>query len=537
MRDVFVSYVEEDAAVAFELAIGLERMGFGTWCYQVDSLPGLSYLSQTGRAIDEAKVMVLVLSTTALGSQQVGREVLRGFEARKPFMPVLLGITHEEFQKRQPDWREMLGPAASIRVPPDGVSAVIPRMVQGLRGLRITAAAKPDAARVRELEAELGSVRSSGSSRASPPPPDDEHHRRHPAEQRGRRPAMHTTWTRVGVAGIAVLLLASIAFQISAQRSRTSGSATPAPAGPPTIPNSEGPLVLGVMDIHARGPVPEWMRDFTRDGLNTVLSKAPNLRVFSKQKIDFVREKRGLTEIEAAEQLGIAKMVSGTLTAREGAFVLEIEVVDIQSGLLQDSETVQGGEAQLVELQNRVAVQMVRAMKVALSTDDMNRMFARTNDSLDSYKMLEDTLTGAGDDVKPVERKPRETGAWLSPWIGVAWAEETGGDQAEVRQLLETYRAALEAKNLDKLAAVQEQMTDGQREALVRYFDNANGLKVQFSNLDILIEGNEALATFTRDDVFKDVRSGRDMHLEVRMSSVLAKQAGGWRIRALKKPS
>ena len=44
-------------------------------------------------------------------------------------------------------------------------------------------------------------------------------------------------------------------------------------------------------------------------------------------------------------------------------------------------------------------------------------------------------------------------------------------------------------------------------------------------------------ATFTRDDVFKDVRSGREMHLEVRMSSVLAKQAGSWKIRALKKPS
>jgi ketosteroid isomerase-like protein len=84
---------------------------------------------------------------------------------------------------------------------------------------------------------------------------------------------------------------------------------------------------------------------------------------------------------------------------------------------------------------------------------------------------------------------------------------------------------------------VQEDLSEGQRQALLRYFDNAHGLKIQFSNLDILVEGDEALATFTRDDVFKDVRSGREMHLEVRMSSVLAKQAGGWRIRALKKPS
>ena len=71
----------------------------------------------------------------------------------------------------------------------------------------------------------------------------------------------------------------------------------------------------------------------------------------------------------------------------------------------------------------------------------------------------------------------------------------------------------------------------------MRYFENAARLKVEFSNFETLVEGNEALATFTRNDVFNDVRSGRDMHLEVRVSSVLAKQEGSWRIRALRKPS
>ena len=46
-----------------------------------------------------------------------------------------------------------------------------------------------------------------------------------------------------------------------------------------------------------------------------------------------------------------------------------------------------------------------------------------------------------------------------------------------------------------------------------------------------------AVATFTRNDEFKDARSGRDMQLEVRVSSMVAKQDGGWRIRGLKKPS
>src|SRR5262245_4447977 len=69
----------------------------------------------------------------------------------------------------------------------------------------------------------------------------------------------------------------------------------------------DGPLVVGVMDLRPRGPTPAWMCELTRDAFNTVFSKVARLRVYSKEKIDFLREKRGLSEIEAAETLGITK--------------------------------------------------------------------------------------------------------------------------------------------------------------------------------------------------------------------------------------
>ena len=46
-----------------------------------------------------------------------------------------------------------------------------------------------------------------------------------------------------------------------------------------------------------------------------------------------------------------------------------------------------------------------------------------------------------------------------------------------------------------------------------------------------------ALATFTRSDDFVDAQSGVPVHLEVRVSNVLARQGGDWKIRGLKKPS
>jgi hypothetical protein len=40
MREVFISHVEEDRDIAIETAQGLEALGYTTWYYERDSLPG-----------------------------------------------------------------------------------------------------------------------------------------------------------------------------------------------------------------------------------------------------------------------------------------------------------------------------------------------------------------------------------------------------------------------------------------------------------------------------------------------------------------
>ena len=56
-------------------------------------------------------------------------------------------------------------------------------------------------------------------------------------------------------------------------------------------------------------------------------------------------------------------------------------------------------------------------------------------------------------------------------------------------------------------------------------------------DVDVAVEGDEALATFTREDAFVDVGSDRRMQLKVRITSILTKEQGAWRIRSLKDPS
>lgn len=137
MSDIFMSYVEEDTSLVLQMVQGLEEAGYSTWYYRRDSLPGVSYLQSTGQAIEQARAFLLVITPQSVLSNQVTAEVVRAHECKKPFIPVLSGLSHAEFQKRQPEWRQCAGAAASVSVPPEGVGVVLPRVIAGLKALGI----------------------------------------------------------------------------------------------------------------------------------------------------------------------------------------------------------------------------------------------------------------------------------------------------------------------------------------------------------------------------------------------------------------
>jgi len=67
-------------------------------------------------------------------------------------------------------------------------------------------------------------------------------------------------------------------------------------------PADGSPIALGVMLFKPMGDPGErgWIRDALRDGLNTQLSGLSNVKVYSKEFIDFLVTRQNLTEIEAA---------------------------------------------------------------------------------------------------------------------------------------------------------------------------------------------------------------------------------------------
>jgi len=87
-HDVFLSYSESDASTAQAACEELEAAGLRCWMAPRDVAPGSEWAGEIVRAIEGAKAMVLVFSSHAVTSRQVGNEVERAVNLGVPVVPL-----------------------------------------------------------------------------------------------------------------------------------------------------------------------------------------------------------------------------------------------------------------------------------------------------------------------------------------------------------------------------------------------------------------------------------------------------------------
>src|SRR5579863_7629114 len=131
-KKVFISYVQEDGAVAYEIAAGLESQGYSSWYYERDCPAGADYFEETHKAISDCEAMVIVISPRSLPSDQITREIVRAVESSKATFPLLLEVSHDDYAHRRPGWHQAMAAANATRIPPERVATVVPSLVAGL---------------------------------------------------------------------------------------------------------------------------------------------------------------------------------------------------------------------------------------------------------------------------------------------------------------------------------------------------------------------------------------------------------------------
>ncbi len=490
MSDVFLSYTREDLTRIQPLIAALGASGLTVW-WDRTILPGKRFDAVIEEAIDGAACVIVVWSRHSVGSEWVKLEASEGMR-RRALVPVLVDDVAIPFEFRRVQAADLIQWTGGTTEPEFRM------LLDAVRGVSASHAA------TREGPPPVPSW--------TPPPPPPL--------------PVHVTKKRAPIAGWPVVLALVVAVVATGVLLRLRETASPV---------APGLRVVGVMEIKSQGHIEPWMCNLTRDKLNATLSKFSNLQVYSREKIDFLMEKRGLSELEAATSLGIQKMVSGTLSGMGSHLALQVHVVDTGTGVLEQGGETTGSENELEDMQNRVALEVIKGLHVEIAAGELERILAlRGNATPQDYKLLADTMGGFDGETaappKPSKDSPRS--GLFDIHVSEAWA--AGDDQQAIRDVLERYRLAVEGRNLETLASLHVALTDRMREALVRYFDNAQDIHVRFTGIDVVVERDQALATFTRTDEFTDAHTGRPVRMELRVSSVIERVGNEWKVQGLK---
>src|SRR5450432_2661431 len=83
---VFISYASHDLAAADAGVVALERAGLRCWIAPRGGGPGALYADEIIRGINQARVIVLVLSAQAISSPHVGKEIERASSKARPIV-------------------------------------------------------------------------------------------------------------------------------------------------------------------------------------------------------------------------------------------------------------------------------------------------------------------------------------------------------------------------------------------------------------------------------------------------------------------
>ena len=112
----FVSHISCDSIFARTLARCLDQLGYSTWYYQRDALPGLSLFQQTREKIRQSSACVFLISRSSIDSSDFANEIYHAHRSGCAMIPVLVDMSLQEFESIDPDWKTVLGPIVKLEV-------------------------------------------------------------------------------------------------------------------------------------------------------------------------------------------------------------------------------------------------------------------------------------------------------------------------------------------------------------------------------------------------------------------------------------
>jgi TolB-like protein len=346
-RDVFVSYASQDAVVANSLVENLEPRGIKCWIAPRDVTPGLQYADEIVGAINDAKIVVLVLSEHAVTSPHVGKEVERASSKRRriiAFRTDAAPLTRSfEYFLSESQW---------IDVAALGMPGALAKLTQAVgQGLAPSSWVSPG----------LGSDASNLVDR-----------KRKPSYLTIRRSLTATVFLIVTAIVVGIV----IRYWPSRQsRAQTSSVATI---------SDKSIAVLPFTDMSQKKDQ-EYFGDGMAEEILDLLAKIPGLTVIGRtSSFQFKGKSADLRKI--GTELNAAYVLEGSVRNSGDQVRITAQLINAKTGTHEWSETYDRPIGDVLKLQDAIAAAVTRELQLTVDPDYVNsRSFPKNSEVYDLY--------------------------------------------------------------------------------------------------------------------------------------------------------
>jgi TolB-like protein/Flp pilus assembly protein TadD len=344
-RDVFVSYASQDSAIAKALCESLERHGVQCWISPRDVTPGALYADQILRAINGTKILVLVLSQSAIASAHVGKEIERASSKRRPIIAL-----RTDTAPLTPALEYFLSESQWVDLTTGGPEAAFGKLVEAVR---------------RHL---------AQTSDITPVAPPGAYKPQHfsPASRR----------TLLLVAAITTVV-AALAYGL-AERFRLSKHATQQALA--TVPNAVSDKSIAVLpfaDMSERRDQ-EYFADGIAEEVLDRLAKVPGLKVVGRAS-SFQFKGKSTDPAGIGATLGVSYLLEGSVR-RDGDHVrVGAQLVEARSGSQIWSDAFDSEVIDVLRVQDTIAAELARALQIAVEVDATPRSAVKSPQVLEAY--------------------------------------------------------------------------------------------------------------------------------------------------------
>jgi len=348
-RDAFISYANQDKAAADALCATLENRGWRCWIAPRDVMPGTLYADAIVRALNGARVLVLLLSEHSVASPHVGKEIERASSKRRPIIALRLDaapLTHAlEYFLSESQW---------VDATTAGLQAALVQTATAVKSLLDAGVGVPAGTRAAP-GTETHAVAGAGGD-ATPTP--------RPAAS-PLPPVNRRRW--LVAAALAALVLIGAGSYLrqnwrAAERAANAGGSQPALATPAAAERSVA--VLPFEDLSEKKD-----EAYFSDGLSTelidLLAKIPGLRVTARVS-SFYFKGRQATLQDIAHALNVTHVLEGTVRSSGQNLRITTDLVSVASGAPVWSETYDRKLDDIFKIQDDIAGSVVGALKVSL---------------------------------------------------------------------------------------------------------------------------------------------------------------------------